>query len=409
MLLVGCAGSKVKGPRTDNPERITHNDFIDPNASDDAQSRQQIQTSMPPESPAIREVSTGDGITLTAVQPSQPRTTDLPTMTSQSDPSGSLALLDAKVGDVNGKPIFTNSFFASIEDRLIAEASRLPQRQWRQSAGKTIAGRLDGIIADELLRAEALTALTPTQRVGLQAFLGNFRNNLLSENLGSSQLASRRLQEQQGKTLDEALRQKEIDTLVQLTLIQEVNRRVNVSWRDIKQRYERDIEVYSPPPTAVLRVIRAKQDDGTKRIDIQAQLDAGTSFLKIAAGALNNYNTDTDGMLTVPIEDTYQTTEFFGPADVLNTAAQSLAIGEFAGPVELGSSVYWIKLMDIKQESISLYDAQLKIQQELTFERRKEARDNYLEKLMERARVSSRDDVLMRLLEIAEQRYGPKG
>lgn len=409
MLLAGCAGSKVKGPRTDNPDRVTHNDFVDMNASDNAQHSQQAQPPIPTEPPAIREVSTGDGITLTAAQPSQPSTTVSPTLSSQPPTSGPLSLLDAKVGDVNGKPIFTNSFFASIEDRLIAEASRLPPRQWRQSAGKTIAGRLDGIIADELLRAEALTALTPTQRVGLQAFLSNFRSNLLSENLGSSQLASRRLQEQQGKSLDEALRQKEIDTLVQLTLIQEVNRRVNVSWRDIKQRYERDIDVYSPPPTAVLRVIRTLKNNAEKVADIQSQLDGGTDFIKIAAGTLNNYNPNTDGMLMVLIEDTYQTTEFFGPADVLNTATQSLAIGELAGPIELGSSVYWIKLMDIKQESISLYDAQLKIQQELTFERRKEARDNYLEKLMERARVSSRDEVLMRLLEIAEQRYGPKG
>ena len=318
----------------------------------------------------------------------------------------SLELLDAKIGDVNGKPIFTNSFFGPIEDRLIAEAARLPMNQWRQRAGKTIVDRLDGMIADELLRAEAITALTPNQRVGLQAFLSNFRDNLLSENMGSSQLANRRIKQQQGKTLDEALEQKEIDTLVQLTLIQEVNRRVNVSWRDIKQRYERDIDQFSPPPTATLRVIRTFADDTAKQTQIQETLDSGTDFLKVAAGPLNNYNSDADGMLATVIEETYKTTEFFG-IDSLNEAIQKLSIGDSAGPIVAGSSIYWVKLMSIEETSISLYDAQLKIQQDLTLERRKEARDEYLGRLMERARVSSRDEVLRRLLEIAEERYGP--
>ena len=415
IMLNGCGPDKVAGPRTDSPTALSIKDFRSPDGVAENPNTMQnpaepvetmTDSSLTPSSSNDSDRASGDAVTLT--RPGQPRPVEIesPQITPDRASTGSLQLLDAKIGDVNGKPIFTSSFFAPIEDRLMAEADRLPLNEWRGAAGRIIATRLDGIIADELLRAEALAALTPTQRVGLQAFLSNFRNNLLSENLGSSQLANRRIQESQGITLDEALKQKEVDTLVQLTLIREINRRVNVSWRDIKQRYERDIDEFSPPPTAVLRVIRAFKDDADTVDNIETALAQGEDFVKVAAGPLNNYNTDSDGMHRVLIEDQYETTEFFGP-EVLNEATRKLEIGQQAGPIELGSSVYWIKLMDLEQESVSLYDAQYAIQRDLTYERREEAKQQYFERLQERARVSTRDEVLMRLFEIADRRYAP--
>ena len=127
---------------------------------------------------------------------------------------------------------------------------------------------------------------------------------------------------------------------------------------------------------------------------IQTELDAGTAFIKVCSRLAQHTTTpETDGLHTAFIEDSYESTPFFGP-DILNTPAQQLTIGESVGPIELGSSIYWIMLTDIEQESVSLYDAQLEIQRELNFERRKTVRDEYLNRLMERARVSSRDEVL---------------
>ena len=409
MLLVGCTGSKVKGPRSENLEHVRLNDFVNENTTEQAASSPPRTSSTTQETPAIREIPS-DGITLTARPPSFEPATEPTTSISpvHSSTNRSLKLLDAKIGDVNGKPIFTNSFFEPIEDRLLTEASRLSGDQWLRSAHKLILNRLNGIITDELLRSEALTSLTPNQRVGLQAFLSNFRNDLLSKNLGSSQLASRRIQQEQGVTLDQALQQKEIDTLVQLTLIQEVNKRVNVSWRDIKQRYEHDIDKYSPPPTAIFYVVRAFSDNAEKIATIQTKIDAGENFVAIAASKLNNYNTETQGLHSVVIEESFETTNFFGP-DALNEQTQQLSMGQVAGPINLSSTVYWVKLIEIKQDSVSLYDAQLQIQRDLTYERRTKARNDYLARLIERAKVSSRDEVLMRLLEIAEERYGPQG
>lgn len=409
----GCNRQKVSDPRTDKPQRVAISDFT----SDDANPQQRpsepervssAPTSRDSSQPAQPSPRVQDSMTLSGSQASA-RPVQIPNpepIDQTSEPARNLQLLDAKVGDVNGKPVFTSSFFAPIEDRLLAEAQRLQPNEWRASAGRIIAQRLDGIIADELLRAEALAALTPTQRVGLQAFLSNFRNNLLSENLGSSQLASRRIQEREGITLDEALRQKEVDTLVQLTLIREINRRVNVSWRDIKQRYERDIDKFAPPPSVVLRVVRAFNDDEAGVDQIKQRLADGDSFAEIASSELNNFNRDTQGLQKTQLTSSFQETSFFG-AEVLNEATHTLSEGEYAGPIELGSSVYWIKYEATEQESVSLYDAQLAIQRDLTYERREAAKEQYFERLQERARVSTRDDVLVRLFEIAEERYAP--
>ncbi len=412
-MTIGCSSNKVGGARTENPERLTMRDFTATDAErverpDEPEQVSSAPTSKSNTSKHTPRVASTDGLTLANSAPvARPIQVENPSQLDIKNPqSRPMQLLDAKIGDVNGKPIFTSSFFAPIEDRLLAEAQRLNPNEWRASAGRIIAQRLDGIIADELLRAEALAALTPTQRVGLQAFLSNFRDNILSENLGSTQLATRRIQEREGITLDEALRQKEVDTLVQLTLIREINRRVNVSWRDIKQRYERDIDKYAPPPSAVLRVIRAFADETETIEQIRSQLEDGVAFAEIASSELNNFNTETDGLLKEQIEGSFEETKFFGN-DTLNDAAHMLTLGEYTGPVVLGSSLYWIMYEDNEQESISLYDAQLGIHRSIEFERRSEARDQYFERLQERARVSTREEVLKRLFEIAEQRYAP--
>lgn len=319
-----------------------------------------------------------------------------------------LALLEAKVGDINGKPIYISSFFETIEDRLVAEAARLKGNEWRREAAKIVAGRLDGLIADELLRAEALAALTPQQRQGLRSFLTTFRQDLLTENLGSAQLANRRLQETSGQTLDQALQEKETDTLIRLTLFQEINRRVNVSWRDIQQRYERDIADYNPPPTASFRLIRVATADAAAMADITGRLAAGEAFEAVATAESNTFRREDGGLVLAQFEGEFAEGEFF-QAPALNEKARALAAGEVVGPFELGDYTGWLKLEAIEQESISLYDAQLRINQELTLERRGLEQQRYLGKLIERARVSNRDEILLRLLGVAEERYGPKG
>ncbi|MEM9559402.1 MAG: peptidylprolyl isomerase [Planctomycetota bacterium] len=320
---------------------------------------------------------------------------------------GEAVLLDAKVGDLNGRPIFANTFFEPIAARLQAEAQRLPPQQWRTLAAQTIDRRLRGELTDELLRAEALSALSPAQRQGLRAFLDNIRENVVSENLGSAQLAERRLREQTGGSLEDFLREREEIELVRLSLLTDVYRRINVSWRDIRQRYERDADRFNPPPTAVFRLIRVPTARGEAVETINTQLAEGAAFETIAEGELNTFNPDGGGAQAATFDEgTYGETAFFGP-EVLNEAAWSLGEGEWAGPIEFGSQTAWLLLEKIERVSIALYDAQLAIQEELTTERREEELQRYIERLIERSRVDNVEELRDSLLVIATRRYGP--
>ena len=318
-----------------------------------------------------------------------------------------LDFLDAKVGDINGRPIYVTSFFEPIEARLRSLSERESPRQWQRSMFEIVKSRLDSIIFDELLRAETLASLSPEQRVGLQSFLRNFRDDMLSQNLGSEQLANRRLQEQQGQTLDQALRQKELDTLVSLTLHNKINRRVNVSWRDIRNRYEREHERFNPPPTAVLRVIRLIGPSDEDIAAINSRLEGGEPFAEIAASDRNTFNTDEDGVHEVLIGESFETTAFFGPG-ALNDAVRGLEPGDWTGPIEVGNASFWIEYAERRQESTPLYEAQLTLQRELTQERRAKERAEYLSDLMKRAKVSSREEILLRLASVAQRLYGPE-
>jgi len=401
----GCTANKIIGNQHDDPTPIQIGDFRgNPDApADHTATRNQPTNNQPTQLPEHDSESTNPE---TPVLVSGTKNT--PQRTAIRSGDDGLEFLDAKIGDISGHPIYVSSFFEPIEDRLVALGQQSDLKNWRRQAIEIVKGRLDGIIYDELLRAETIAALTPQQRVGLQSFLKDFRSNILSNNLGSAQLADRRIQAEQGISLDDALRQKELDTLVGLTLYQEINRGINISWRDIKQRYERDINRFQPPPTVTLQVIRVLEPEGELVDSITTRLNAGEDFATIASSNLNTFNTDTQGEIETSLENEFSETKFFAP-ELLNKAVWTLGEGQWTGPVLLGNANYWILYAERKQESMSLYDAQIQLLRELTQERRETERAKYLTELIERARVSSRDEILLRLLYIAEQQYGPLG
>ncbi len=404
----GCSNNKIIGNQNDDPTTIQIGDFRgNPDATTDQASSQtaQIINDQAAQNQPDDNASTADPETPVLVSGTKG---DTPRAAIRSGEDG-LEFLDAKIGDISGHPIYVSSFFDPIEDRLVALGQRADLNTWRSQAIEIVKGRLDGIIYDELLRAETIAALTPQQRVGLQSFLKDFRSNILSNNLGSAQLADRRIQAEQGVSLDEALRQKELDTLVGLTLYQEINRGINISWRDIKQRYEQDINRFQPPPTVVLQAIRVLEPEGELVDSITSRLNAGESFPDIAASDINTFFTDTQGKIEKILEDDFDKTSFFFQLKALNETVWTLSEGEWAGPVRVGNGNYWVLYAERKQETVSLYEAQIQLLRELTQERRETERAKYLEELIERARVSSRNEILLRLLYIAEQQYGPLG
>ncbi len=391
--VAGCGSAQRADPKPAARVAVTPDAFASTSAATDLPSDDPAGSR--PEPPA----ETGTEIVVKPVTRQAGGTA--PTEPRPVAPEG-LTLIESKVGDINGKPIYATSFFEPIEARLIANAERMRLAGWRSEAIKIIDERLTGLMVDELLRAEALAALSAQQRQGLRAFLSDFRRNILTENLGSAQLAEKR-----GQSVDAAMREKEIETLVGLTLFQEVNKRVHVSWRDIQQAYEQQHERFNPPPTAVLRLLRVPTDRADSIVAINAQISEGVAFEAIASEDWNTFEPGDGGLIRSEFEGAYAEAEFFG-SDVLNEQARRLSPGEISEPFELASYTCWIKLEAIERESTSLYDAQLAINVQLNRERREAARQEYIRQLFERARVNNRETLIRRLLAIAEDRYGPE-
>ncbi|MBZ0171510.1 MAG: hypothetical protein K8E66_03945, partial [Phycisphaerales bacterium] len=101
-------------------------------------------------------------------------------------------LLDAKVGDINGRPVFASEFLEPLEGNLRAKALETDRDQWIRFAAEQIQVQLRSMITDELLRAEALSRLTVEQKAGLRRFLQDVRSRLISQSGGSSQRAANR-------------------------------------------------------------------------------------------------------------------------------------------------------------------------------------------------------------------------
>ncbi|MBX3322960.1 MAG: hypothetical protein KF757_08215 [Phycisphaeraceae bacterium] len=317
----------------------------------------------------------------------------------------SAVLVEAKVGDVNGKPIYANEFLEPMAARLAAEAERRPRGQWVPWAMTEIERRLQDIVTDELLRAEALARLTPEQKQGLRYFLANARADLASGAAGSRSLAQKRLAEEQGMTEDEFIRSREQETLIRATIMREINNRVNVSWRDIEQRYQRDRKTFNPPPTAVFRLIRVPNSSAEGVAFVRDSLARGESFDVVADASESNYKPETGGIDRFEFEGEFADAAFFG-SDVLNSVARTLSPGSHSDAFELGSSTAWLKLVEITTQSISLYDAQLVIQQQLFTERRSRELERFLSRLQQRASFTSLTDMRDQLFIIADRRYG---
>ncbi len=335
-------------------------------------------------------------------QPATPRQSSIPTASRVAR-----SPVDAMVGQINGRPLFASEFFETMDARLRAEAERRSPEDWLRFARTEIRKALRDRIRDELLLAEVESSLTPGQRAGLVTFVRSLRENMVSENRGSHEIANRRLLEEEGITLEQAVQARRDEELIRSWLGQILRNKVHISWRDVEQRYDRDFEKYHPPATATLRMIRIRASAQEDIDAVRTGLANGESFADLAT-AYGSWKPKEGGLYPQQLDaDTYEKSSIIGLPD-LNAAAQKLNVGEHAGPLEIGKDVYWIMLEDISQNSQSLYEVQLQIRRELFNERINDAEGEYFDQLLERSGLMTTqliDQMEARLFDLAAERY----
>lgn len=336
-------------------------------------------------------------------------------------PAESPMFVDAKVGDVNGRPIYANAFLSSIEDRLSAEARRRAPANWQRFAAGLIRDELNRLIEDELLRAEALASFTPQQRQGLRFFIKSLRERARRGSLGSASLAEQRIQESEGVSLDEWIKDQQARALVRHQVEEQIISKVRVTWRDVQRYYELNSDRFNPDPIAHFRRIRLREPSPEQIDRVSGALESGTPFEQVARWDLNVWRPEEGGAVDpVSFKGEFSHAAFAIGPEVLNEAAPSLEVGHWAGPLRYEvsgvASADWIYLDSIERRNRPLEDpaVQIEIEQTLRNGLLEMERRRYLRRLMDRATFTDIDQMTRQLLRIATERYlparpGPRG
>lgn len=318
-------------------------------------------------------------------------------------------VLESLVGQVNGRPVFSSEILEPLDAQFRAAARRSKTRaEFLELVRKPIVESLIRIVNDELILAEARASLTPEQKQGLFQFLSKIKEDVVSQERGSAVAADEAMRNNAGLSLQQAAKDRLDRELIANEVRQRISPRVIVSWRQIQQQYEKEHDKYNPLPVATYRLISAPATDATRVEKIRSELASGKPFAEVAKSDLSSLSRS-DGGLFPPIKLTGKPEQKLFEFAELDNAAKSLTPGHFAGPIEVKSYVYWVSLDSVDQApSISLYDAQLEIEQALKDRRLETETDRYFDRLRRRGNVSKLADMATRVYTVAEQRYlGP--
>jgi len=410
-VVSGCSSrSAVTGEVRPATRPITASEFSAPTAAAGPQAPVKADEDVEPKAMATaRPLRTGpfsasEGLLDVAVEPGEPA---LGARTP--DPSGPPVFVDAKVGDVNNRAIYASAFLEDMIDRLKAKYEemrkanpRLAKQAWRQFAKGEIERKLDSIIEDEVLRAEALNQLQPEQKAGFFNWLQSVRSEVVAENRGIEAAANENLSAQNGTSLDQTMRNREQQELIKFILQTRIYSRANVSWRDIQLAYEKNYDMFNPPPIASFRIFTVPEKDVKEIERILAELQGGKDFDEVADEQTKIID-EKDKYLDRPYEGEYSQADLLGPKE-LNEEVRKLVPGRWVGPIMFRGSAYWIKLERIWKVSEDLYSAQLYLESRLSQGKNEYEKYKFVDRLKKRASYTDVEVMTARLLALAEDR-----
>lgn len=316
---------------------------------------------------------------------------------------GEPVLVERMVGQVNGRPVFADEFFEPIAAELTAEGRQLPPSQFVAKAEEIVGMRLQQVVLNELLLAEAESGLSEQEQMGLLAWLQGERESLFAEiGGGSREVTETRLQEEEQVTVEEYIQGYRDQELIRSLLGQKVMPRVIVSWRDVQREYERRDRAtneFNPPPSWTLsRIMLSTKSRADDIEQVKEQLAVGVPFAEVAEFA---------GMRDRGEWGTFKLGEL---AETIRNHVKSLAAGQTSEPFQMGSMTAWMHVDEIQRpEGRSIYDVD--VQRALIGSLRRERfaaeQDRYVQSLFEEGILDQISLMQQRLLEMAYLRYGP--
>ena len=160
--------------------------------------------------------------------------------------------VDGLVGQINGRPVFAAEFFLPIEDRLVRIAADAGPSESQRAIINLVHERWMTFVNSELVIAEAESGLNIQMQEGLFAWLSDLEDEVTAQRGGTRFGAEQSLMEDTGLTMEEFIEQQRKLGLAGQLIRKKVQPRAIVSWRDVEQVYQGDIDIYVPPGRVVV-------------------------------------------------------------------------------------------------------------------------------------------------------------
>ncbi|MEY5032267.1 MAG: hypothetical protein RL354_1298 [Planctomycetota bacterium] len=361
---------------------------------------------------AVTEVISADGTRVEASAVVRERRADGTTAVDASSPlvvasrvdPGNSWPVDALVGQINGRPIFADSFFEPIAEELVAAASNPDRAVGRQQFVGAVKALFKRTVDNELIVAEAESQLSPEQQQGLFAWVRSIQEETIAERGGSRAAAEASLASEEDKSLDEFLAQRRDVALAMRLLNQRIEPRAIVSWREVLQAYERDVKVYNPPRQ--IRIGRIQLDPATEAervARVEAMVAEGKPFsaivgeLGIANGGLwQSSDLGDEGIDGLPL------------TDAVKSRIKDLPVDRVSPSLQQRGLTSWFAVLSIDQpvaRSVYDMDLQLAITAQLRDIRRAIERQRYIGTLRSRWVTDDISAMEERLVAFALERY----
>jgi hypothetical protein len=317
--------------------------------------------------------------------------------------------VDSLIGQVNGKPLYANEFLVPREDRLRRIATSTPNDREKayEEFRRVIYEAFDQFVNNELVISEAESAIPDEAKEGLLEWMRGLQEQEIANRGGTRSEAQRSIEEEfPGTTIEEFMKRQKNEILAADLMRRRVRPRAIVSWRDIERLYQRNYEVYNPPPMLRVGRIAVPKSDAAKVDQVKAMFAEGKTFQEVAkaVGAPNDglwreFKLGPQGIdgVTDLVED-------------IKVRIKGLKQGAVDGPVEQRSQVSWMTLFESTQAPPrSIFDPRLQLQlrRQLEGERFGIEQYHYLDALRTRWIAEDLKQMRERLFNFALDRYWP--
>lgn len=391
MLSAGCLGGR--GASTGG--RLEPSDFQQPGPRRDAASLAPVA----PATPAPAEPSAPAEPATPPTAPAQTQPAPAPVAEPQPD---RLFVVDAMVGQVNGKPIYASEVFRSIGEEVLERLGQTkPRLAFQQDAMDLIANELRARVTNAMILAEAERTLSEQEKLGLLGYLKQQREEIISRYGGGVQaLAEEELLKRTGRTLEEELEVRRQKLLSDKFLGEKLRPRIVVTRKEVERYYQDKISEFNPPPSAELRIIVVTNDEDAATV--AKALAEGASFEAVAR-EYSRYNQSEGGLLKY--EGRLAEFKELG-IEPINERVRQLRPGEQSSQIDLERGAAWVRLEKLETgEGRSLQDVFLDIEARLRSQKFNTLSRKHLDELLRNGNYTPVDQMARALLDVAMTRF----